>query len=123
MTGQDILILAKGAGVCPAIMAVNCLSSRNNVTLAVHDGELERKIMEMEEITNTLSTLSNPPSTVIILGCSSFCNDTKSALQPLYPAATFHLSRNDIMCCGEGICGACGKAQTPDGLAPLCKLK
>ena len=143
----DIQIWAKGAGVCPAIFAFTKLRGKNTVKLKIHDGELEKILAERYlgkddyEITEDefdygdafskgfgidkkeTQVGTESEKIIILMGCSQFIQTARKRLQPSDPAPAIYESRNHVICCGEGVCGACGKTQTPDGPVPACKVR
>lgn len=135
MKGKNITIIAKGAGTCPAVFAYERLKNSNDISLIFNDEILEHKLYDLY--------LSHQPDAhigfcdlnekefepyegtdcFIVLGCSQFTDSVSRRLSEAHLAAAVYTSRNDVVCCGEGVCGACGKVQTPSGPVPACKVR
>ena len=142
MKGKKLLFLAGGAGIVPAVHALNLLSSQNPSDLIVSPGtaeiELIQEFLKEEKDCGPRRVLFGEPGSpeyaaaldkvfaeqaydeILILGSPGF-QEAASKEAALRSSAHQSFSNNETMCCGEGVCGACSCQDREGRHIPACK--
>ena len=138
--GKKILLIAKGIGLAPAMLAANYLWYKNRVDLIIDPDKISEEMIsdylgEGEGIIKYLS-LSNPDDrkvltdllsrekydSVIILTSDYYLKTISEIVKKKLPDAKIALSNNFKICCGEGVCGACSVTSGSDTFK-MCKCQ
>ena len=74
----------------------------NNLVINIHiiDIEEDKEIIQDYIIRNNVSLVYSG-------GCNTFSKDIKNLLDAINNDISLAISNNNLICCGEGICGAC----------------
>ena len=136
---KKVLIVAKGIGLAPAILAANYLWRKNRVDLIIDrekisedlmsdylgEGEGTIRFMSLNEenycrdINDIL--LKEQYDLVVLLTSDYFLEQIGDIVKALLPDAELAISNNFHICCGEGICGACTVTSPSGDTVKMCK--
>ncbi len=136
---KKILVVAKGIGLAPAILAANYLWRKNRVDLIIDrekisedligdylgEGEGTIRFMSLNEEIHRqdLGGILHKEQygLVVLLTSDYFLDQIGKMVKEKLPQAELAVSNNFHICCGEGICGAC-TALGPNGeTVKMCK--
>ena len=143
-----ILLIAKGVGLAPAILAAETLSHRNTVDLVVDTEKIstelvsdylgERGLDHGDGKIHKLRYLSlgDPADrpelrriieegydSVALLVSDHFIAEIGEMVREILPQAKQACSNNFHLCCGEGICGACSLITEGGETIKMCKCQ
>lgn len=144
------LVITKGIGFAPAVNLLKWAAGRVKVHMAVDTQKINQELIRdcMQELTDienndtaveyvSLADFSgempNKGLTMTDMGCSAdydriiiFTSDfyiKKLTSHMEYAGDKVVFSNNFRMCCGEGICGACGHADSCGVFSKMCKCR
>lgn len=153
LNAKNILILAKGVGIAPAVLTYHALSPRYVVDLVLDPDKISKELIS--DYFNE-KTMGNQPGTddeergivktlpfsaaesrkeveelltekgygaVIILSSDYYLHDFGQLTKELLPQARIAMSNNFRICCGEGLCGACSMETIEGDTIKMCKCQ
>lgn len=136
---KKVLIVAKGIGLAPAILAANYLYNHNNVDMIVDREKISEDLMGdyLEEGNGTIKFMNlneekhrseigeilnhKQYEGVVLLASDHFLDLIGNIVRENLPQAKLAISNNFRMCCGEGICGACTITDKDGKTFKMCK--
>jgi len=135
--GRNIMIVTKGIGIAPAILIKEWAGARSNVDIYADLHKLDPKIISdylpegnvrYIELAKDFSHRDGKPGEtiarvyskgnydrVVVLTSDYYIEEIKKIIDISACANNFHL------CCGEGICGACGFTDAKGRCYKMCK--
>ena len=141
--GKKILFLTKGIGAAPAILTMDRLltmdeatgRSAQNTALQIRwladDTKIDRALLEEYAgdpgrggIPPEYAVLTDPSGEydiVVVTGSTYFVETMSRQVRKQFPKAALVTSNNAVMCCGEGICGACTEVTEEGRVIRRCK--
>jgi len=138
-TGKKVLIVAKGIGLAPAILAANYLWQKNRVDLVIdtekisedlmsdylHEGEGIIRFLSLNEESHCLDLgdilQKEQYDLVVLLTSDHFLEKIGRIVKERLPNTWLAVSNNFRICCGEGICGSCTTAAAGGEVIRMCK--
>ncbi len=136
---KKVVIIAKGIGLAPAILAADYLWRENRVDLIIDrekisedlisdylgDGEGIIRFMSLNEENNRrdLETILSKEryNMVIVLTSDYFADQISTIVRECLPGADLATSNNFHICCGEGVCGSCTAVGSDGESIKMCK--
>ena len=141
VTGQKILVIAKGTGIASGALAANHLWHKNRVdflidTDKIHEdlvcdylgeGEGTIQFINLQEKTcmQELEILMKRETydSVILLASDYYLSQLSRLVNLVLPEAKIAMSNNFRICCGEGVCGACSVTDQTGETFKMCKCQ
>lgn len=138
---QKILIVVKGIGLAPGILAADYLWRKNRVDWIIDPEKISEELVsdflgEGEGIIRYLSLSSEEEQkdlknlllresydTVVILTSDYYLALIGNMVKGVFPEAGLANSNNFHMCCGEGVCGACSSVDSEGKTVKMCKCR
>lgn len=147
---QKILIIAKGIGIAPGLLATKTLSQKRVVDLIIDTEKISKDLISdyleydfserglvKEDGTVKYMTLSETGSVehiekillkkhyngIIILASDYYIDTIGKSAKEILPDADFAVSNNFRMCCGEGLCGSCAVDIAGGNTIKMCKCQ
>ena len=136
---SSILIYARGIGQSSIVIPIKKLESKNKISLFLDKGKtdslyclnfIKGSSLEIEEI-NLFTELgreilldfikTHPIDIVISAGAEMAHREIKSLLDELESQVEWFTTNNNILCCGEGICGSCIRKTNNGDRVKTCK--
>lgn len=139
--GQKILLIVKGIGLAPGMLAANYLWKKNRVDIIIDRDKISEDLIadyldEGEGIIKHMSLTNKEHrqdladllsrgeyDTVIALTSDYFLKEIGPMVREILPNARLAYSNNFHICCGEGICGACSVTDSHGETFKLCKCQ
>ncbi len=137
--GKKVLVVAKGIGLAPAILASNYLWRKNRVDLVIDrekisedlmtdylgDGEGTLRFMSLNEESHREELgellLREQYDLVVLLTSDYYLEVIGDMVKNRLPDTELAVSNNFHICCGEGICGACTAVDESGDTIKMCK--
>jgi hypothetical protein len=137
---QNTLIIARGIGIAPGILASKALAQRGSVDMIIDTEKISRELIEdyvgdqkeirflslaekasMKELTDLMrkKTYDN----VILLVSDHYIDQLGRMVKKILPAADLAASNNFRICCGEGLCGSCSVSLPSGDTMKMCKCQ
>lgn len=153
VSNQKILIIAKGIGIAPGILASRYLCHKRRVDMVIDTDKIskelisdyivdqidiakEEKIDEEEGIVkymtfaelNSIKIIEgllqkNKYDSVLILASDYYIDTFGKLTKKTLPNANIAVSNNFRLCCGEGLCGSCSLVTTAGDTLKMCKCQ
>lgn len=136
---QKTLIITKGIGIAPGIMATQTLCNRGTVDLIADTEKISRELIEDYMENGLIRYLSfseedsrekleklldhNRYDNVLILASDYYIENLGKMVKKILPAADLAVSNNFRICCGEGLCGACSVDTKAGETIKMCKCQ
>lgn len=136
---QKTLIIAKGIGIAPAILAAQTFRERGTVDFLVDTEKIGKGIIDayLEGASICYSTLAekdageslenllkeNRYDNVILLASDYYIENLGKIIKKILPAADLAVSNNFRICCGEGLCGSCSVDTGTGETIKMCKCQ
>lgn len=150
---QNTLIIAKGIGIAPGIMASQAFRYKGCVDMVIDtekiSGELIEDYVEAERPVNSqgmnktengmiryLSLMEKDTASeleslmkkkqydnVILLVSDYYIESLGGMIKKILPAADLAVSNNFRICCGEGLCGSCSVDTSSGDTIKMCKCQ
>lgn len=141
--GKDhkTLIIAKGIGVAPGILASCELQQRGSVDMVIDTDKISQSLIDdyLEDGNGLIRYLSltgknsekqltnimkkNPYDNVILLVSDYYIDLIGRMIKKVLPAADLAVSNNFRICCGEGLCGSCSIDTSGGSTIKMCKCQ
>lgn len=136
---QKTLILAKGIGIAPGILATQTFCNRGSVDLVIDTDKISKELIEdyledgtirylsfaengsIEKLENRLN--EKQYDNVILLASDYYIENFGKMIKRTLPAADLAVSNNFRICCGEGLCGACAVDTSYGDTIKMCKCQ
>lgn len=136
---QKTLIITKGIGVAPGILATQTFRNRGSVDLVVDTEKISKALIEdyledgairyvsltekdSEKKLESLLT-KNQYDNVILLVSDYYIENLGKMIKKILPAAALAMSNNFRICCGEGLCGSCSLDTSAGDTIKMCKCQ
>ncbi|MDD3170147.1 MAG: hypothetical protein PHC91_11880, partial [Eubacteriales bacterium] len=136
---QKTLIIAKGIGVAPGILAAQTFRDRGSVDFIVDTEKIGKGIIEDYLEDGTIRYLSltdkdtgqklerlmskNRYDNVLLLVSDYYIENLGKRIKKILPAADLAVSNNFRICCGEGLCGSCSVDTASGETLKMCKCQ
>jgi NAD(P)H-flavin reductase len=135
------LIVTKGIGIAPGILASRSLQYKGTVDMVVDTEKISKELIEdyLEEGPAVIRYLSltdkdsmkelaalmkkNQYDNVILLVSDYFIDQLGRRTKKILPAADLAVSNNFRICCGEGLCGSCSVGTSDGDTIKMCKCQ
>lgn len=139
--GRDLntLIIAKGIGVAPGILALEALRRRSNVDMIVDTEKISEEMIDdylKNEPIRYLSLAEKDSwkdledlmkqkryGSVILLTSDYYIENIGKMVKRILPEADLAVSNNFRICCGEGLCGSCSVVTSGGSTIKMCKCQ
>lgn len=139
--GKKILIIAKGTGLAPGMLAANHLWHKNRVDWIVDLDKINEDMIcdymgEGEGIIRYMDLLASGSfgelkdllekeqyDGVILLASDYYLRELCKMVEATLPNAQIAMSNNFRICCGEGVCGACSVSDQEGKTFKMCKCQ
>jgi len=136
---QKTLIIAKGIGIAPGILATQTFRNRGSVDLVVDTEKISKSLIEDylddgairyvsltekdsgEKLERLLT--KNQYDNVILLASDYYIENLGKMIKKILPAAVLAMSNNFRICCGEGLCGSCSLDTSASDTIKMCKCQ
>lgn len=136
---QKTLIIAKGIGIAPGILATQTFRNRGSVDLVVDTEKISKALIEdylddgavryvsltekdsVEKLEGLL--MKNQYDNVILLVSDYYIENLGKMIKKTLPAAALAMSNNFRICCGEGLCGSCSLDTSAGDTIKMCKCQ
>lgn len=138
--GKRILIIAKGIGLAPAILAANYyFHNGNKIDMIIDKEKISEDLMSdyLKENNGTIRFMSlgeedyrieleevlncHQYDVVVLLASDYYLNIIGDIIKRVLPKAKLAVSNNFHICCGEGVCGACTIVGSKGETIRMCK--
>lgn len=138
---QKILLIAKGMGLAPGILAADYLWRKNRVDWIIDPEKISEELVsdhlgEGEGIVRYLCLsreddrqelckllLREQYDTVAVLASDYYLSLIGELVRETLPSAKLAQSNNFHICCGEGVCGSCSAADSHGNTFKMCKCQ
>lgn len=136
---QKTLIIAKGIGIAPGILASQEFRYKSRVDMVIDTEKISKELiddyLETEPIqylsltekdtANKLERLmkNNQYDNVILLASDYYAENLGRMIKKILPAADLAVSNNFRICCGEGLCGSCSIDTSAGDTIKMCKCQ
>lgn len=149
VTAKNILVLAKGVGIAPAVLTYHALCQRYEIDLVLDPDKISKELISdyfnektmvgedenrgivkllpfaaegaKKEVEQLL--IQKRYGAVIILTSDYYLNDFGQLVKDTLPEARIAMSNNFRICCGEGLCGACVMETVEGDTIKMCKCQ
>lgn len=138
--GKDLktLVIAKGIGIAPGILASREFRQKGSVDLVVDTDKINRELINdyiesevrymsltEESTAKQLASLMNMKQydNVILLASDYYIERIGGIIKRILPAADLAVSNNFHICCGEGLCGSCSIDTAVGDTFKMCKCQ
>lgn len=141
--GKDhkTLIIAKGIGVAPGILASQELLQRSKIDMVIDTDKISQALIDdyledgigmvryvsltgensEEQLMNIME--KNQYDNVILLVSDYYIDLLGRMIKKVLPAADLAVSNNFRICCGEGLCGSCSIDTSGGDTIKMCKCQ
>jgi hypothetical protein len=139
--GQKILVVAKGTGLAPGMLAANHLWHRNRVDWVIDPEKISEDLIcdffgegegiikyrnlsqegSIEELLEQIGKESY--DAVLLLTSDYFLQEIGTRIRSQFPKTHIATSNNFHICCGEGVCGACSMTNSQGETFKMCKCQ
>ncbi len=136
---QKTLIIAKGIGIAPGILAAQTFRNKGSVDLLVdtdkiskaliedylEDGAIQYVSLAEKDFGEKLESLliKNQYDNVVLLVSDYYIEHLGEKIKKILPAAALAVSNNFKICCGEGLCGSCSLDTSRGDTIKMCKCQ
>ena len=137
---RNTLIIARGIGIAPGILASKALSQKGSVDMIIDTEKISRELIDdylTDQITTRYLPLAEKESlneltalmrektydNVILLVSDHYIDLLGRAVKEILPAADLAVSNNFRICCGEGLCGSCSVCLPSGDTMKMCKCQ
>lgn len=135
------LIIAKGIGIAPGILASRALRHKGEVDMIIDTEKISKSLIEdymngESAGVRYLSLAENGSDmeletqmkgkqydNVLILASDYFVDTIGKRIKKILPAADLAVSNNFRICCGEGLCGSCSVDTSTGETIKMCKCQ
>ncbi len=146
LTGRNvkdnkILIIAKGMGLAPGILAATYLWQKNRVDWVIDLEKISEELIsdflgegegiirymclsredDLLDLRNLLARENY--DSVVILASDHYLSLIGDLVKDVSPDAGISVSNNFHICCGEGVCGSCSAADGQGNTRKMCKCQ
>jgi len=148
---QKTLILAKGIGIAPGLLARSALQYKGSVDMVIDTEKISDGLIEdyigpdpnrdsqtgegsgmIRYLTLTESSsadeikdmmMKNRYDNVLLLASDYYIETLGKIIKIMRPEADLAVSNNFRICCGEGLCGSCSVDTSASGTIKMCKCQ
>lgn len=138
---KKILIIAKGMGLAPGILAAAYLWQKNRVDWVIDLEKISEELisdflgdgkgiirymcLSEKDYLSDLRNLLNREQydSVVILASDHYLSVIGDLVRGVLPSAGVSVSNNFRICCGEGICGSCSALDSQGNAHKMCKCQ
>ncbi|HYE69604.1 MAG TPA: hypothetical protein VEA58_13385, partial [Anaerovoracaceae bacterium] len=136
---QKTLIIAKGIGIAPGILASQTLRYKSSVDMVIDTEKISKELIDdyletepvqylsliEKDTANKLESMmiNQQYDNVILLASDYFIEKISRMIKKVLPAADLAVSNNFRICCGEGLCGSCSVDTSSGDTIKMCKCQ
>ncbi len=136
---QKTLIIAKGIGIAPGILASQAFCYKSSVDMVIDTEKISKELIddyletgpiqylsltEKDTVNKLESLMKNMQyDNVILLASDYYIENFGRMIKKILPAADLAVSNNFRICCGEGLCGSCSIDTSAGDTIKMCKCQ
>jgi len=136
---QKTLIIAKGIGIAPGILASQTLRYKSRIDMVIDTEKISKDLIddylekgsiqylsltEKDTVNKLESLMKNMQyDNVILLASDYYIENFGRMIKKILPAADLAVSNNFHICCGEGLCGSCSIDTSAGDTIKMCKCQ